>query len=213
MFTGIVRHVGEVQGVQAGAVGKQITVDLGDLVDGLKLGDSVAVSGVCLTVSALSGTRAIFDVVAETLERTTLGLLRVGARVNLERSLRLGDTLDGHLVQGHVDGKATVRAIRKSRGHIVELAADSAMTDQMVAKGSVCVDGISLTLVDVADGRFRVALIPTTLSGTTLAALTVGAEVNIETDVIGKYVRKHLDEFSGRGGGLTMEKLKNAGFF
>ena len=174
------------------------------------IADSVAVSGACLTVAAVEGSEAEFDVVAETLQRTTLGGLRAGAKVNLERSLKLSDGLDGHLVQGHVDGVAEVRAIRRGGRWEVEFASVE-LSRQMIAKGSVAIDGVSLTLLEVGAGSFSVALIPTTLEKTTLGELAVGSKVNVEVDVIGKYVRKCLQQLT-TGGGLTLEKLRQAGF-
>jgi len=214
MFTGIVRQVGAVERVRPDAGGKRLTIDVGPLADGLAEGDSVAVSGACLTACTIDGCKVGFDVVGETLKRTTLGSLSAGSKVNLERSLRLTDALDGHLVQGHVDGVAEVKALRTAREHLVEFSAQEALTEQMVAKGSICIDGVSLTLVEVAPGAFSVALIPTTLHQTTLGGLAPGVKVNVETDLIGKYVRKYLSSLgrSDTGGGLTMEKLKDAGF-
>jgi len=211
MFTGIIRHVGRVKHVRSSAAGKGLRIDLGPLAPGLKVGDSVAVSGACLTATAVEASEAEFDAVGETLAQTTLGSLRAGAKVNLERPLRPTDTLDGHLVQGHVDGLAEVRAIRRSGAqHVVEFSAP-VLTGQMVPKGSVAVDGVSLTLVEVARDSFSVAMIPATLEKTTLSDLAVGSKVNIELDLIGKYVRRYLQQLSG-GGGLTLEKLREAGF-
>ncbi len=213
MFTGIIRHVGAVRQIRPSAGGKRLTVDLGPLAEGLRVGESVAVSGACLTASAIGGAEVDFDVVAETLSKTTLGDLHVASRVNLERSLRLSDALDGHLVQGHVDGVAKVRTVRGDGRHVIELAAAKDLTGQMAPKGSICIDGVSLTLVDVSQAAFSVALIPTTLAETTLGELVVGAKVNVETDVIAKYVLMHLRRLGQPSGGeLTMEKLSNAGF-
>jgi riboflavin synthase len=215
MFTGIIRHVGVVRAVRPAGSGRRPAIDLGPLAEGLRAGDSVAVAGACLTVAAINGSTAEFDVVAETLSRTTLGALRAGAKVNLERSLRVGDSLDGHFVQGHVDGLARVKAVRRGGQWVVEFAAERELTDRMVPKGSVAIDGVSLTLVEVRDGLFSVALIPTTLAETTLSRLRVGDKVNVETDVIGKYVRRCVEQFGPRAGApgkLTVEKLKEAGF-
>ena len=211
MFTGIVRHVGTVTGVRPGPSGRRLSIDLGPLAEALAVGDSVAVAGACLTAARVAGRTAEFDVMGETLSRTTLGTLAAGSRVNLERSLRLGDGLDGHLVQGHVDGLAEVRAIHRGGQHLIEFAACGSLTDQMVPKGSVAIDGVSLTLVGVGEGTFRVALIPTTLAQTTLGGLRVGEKVNVEADIIGKYVRRQLGT-SAAGEGITMEKLEQAGF-
>ncbi len=194
----------------AGAGGR-VVIDLGPIAGSLKPGDSVAVNGACLTVAELTAAVGRFDVVSETLTRTTLGGLRAGSRVNLEPALRLGEGLDGHLVQGHVDGTATVSRIDKAGQWKVCFTGPRELLDAMVPKGSVAIDGVSLTLVDAARDGFSVALIPTTLGETTLAALAVGAKVNVETDLIGKYVRKCLGGLISSGG-LTLEKLREAGF-
>jgi riboflavin synthase len=153
---------------------------------------------------------AAFDAVPETLARTTLGSLSVGDRVNLERSLPVSGRLDGHFVQGHVDGTARL-VERRDQGseRLWRFQAAPALTDQMVPKGSIAIDGVSLTLVEVAGDRFTVALIPTTLAATTLGDLAVGHAANIETDILGKYVLK-----AKRGGspGLTLDKLRDTGF-
>lgn len=215
MFTGIIRHVGKVTNVRPSAGGARLAIDLGPLAAGLGLGDSMAVRGVCLTAAALDGRIASFDVIAETLKRTMVGELKVGDRVNLEPSLRVGQGLDGHIVQGHVDGLATLRTIVRGGQYVLEFSATTELTGQMVAKGSVAIDGVSLTLVEVSADRFSVALIPTTLGETTLGDLRPGDKVHIETDVIGRYVLKYLAQMglqSPAAGGLTMEKLKDAGF-
>ena len=213
MFTGIIRHVGVIRRVRNQSSGKRVTVDLGPLAEGLAVGDSVAVGGVCLTVTEIRRQGVDFDVVAETLARSTLGALTAGSRVNLERSLRLTDGLDGHIVQGHVDGTAQVQAVRSGGEHIVDFTAERQLTEQMVAKGSACIDGVSLTLVNVSPGGFSVALVPTTLAETTLGELMAGSKVNVETDVIGKYVRKHLGSILPKGGSeITLEKMGEVGF-
>ena len=217
MFTGLIQHVGQVRAVRSAGEGKRLTIDLGPLAEGLGVGNSVAVNGACLTACGTAGSRADFDVSAETASCTTLGKAAPGDRVNLERPLRLNDELGGHLVQGHVDGVAEVRRVDRARDQWrVELAADRPLTDAMVPKGSVAVAGVSLTLTHVGEGAFSVALIPTTVAKTTLADLAVGAKVNVETDVLGKYVRRYLGRLAGDpigpGGSLTLEKLRDAGF-
>jgi riboflavin synthase len=215
VFTGIIAHIGTVRSLTPSAGGKRLTVDLGPLAAGLAQGDSVAVNGACLTAAAPPrGSEAAFDVVAETLSRTNLGGLRAGSRVNLERALRLGDGLDGHLVQGHVDGQAVVAGIQRGGQWLIDFEAPE-LTPVMVAKGSVAIDGISLTLVEVTKSTFRVAVIPTTLAATTLGDRKTGDAVNIETDIIGKYVRKYILGDAGAEktcSGLTLEKLRQAGF-
>ena len=213
MFTGIIRHVGRVSAVADRGGGRRLSVDLGPLADGLRVGDSVAVSGACLTAAEVSGSQVEFDVVAETLRQTTLGKLSTGSKVNLERALTAGQALDGHLVQGHVDGRATVREVRRGGQWVVTFGAPRELAAQLVSKGSIAVDGVSLTPAEVSAEGFSVALIPTTLAETTLTDLRGGDEVNIELDVIGKYVRAYLQQIATAGGdGVTLEKLKRAGF-
>ncbi len=194
MFTGIVEWVGAVKAVEPRAGGRRIAVDLGPLADGLRIGDSVALSGCCLTAVAIAGRVAEFDVIPETLERTWFRALAAGGAVNLERSLRVGGRLDGHLVQGHVDGVARI-VERAADGGDVRLtleAADPRLAGDMVEKGSVALDGVSLTLTHVAGGRFGVALIPHTLAVTTLGRRVEGDPLNVETDVLGKWVRRMI---------------------
>ncbi|MHC4981872.1 MAG: riboflavin synthase [Planctomycetota bacterium] len=211
MFTGIIRRVGVVRRIGSAAAGKRLVIDVGPIASELSAGDSLAVSGACLTAAAVDAPQAEFDVVAETLSRTTLGLLAIGAKVNLEQSLKVTDRLEGHMVQGHVDGVAEVASIcRSGAGHTVLFAAAD-LARQMVSKGSVAVDGVSLTVVDLTAECFSVALIPSTLENTTLSDLAVGSKVNVEVDVIGKYVRRYLRQLA-RGGGLTLDRLKEAGF-
>jgi len=190
-----------------------VAIDLGPLAGEVRPGDSVTVNGACLTAAELEPPIARFDVVDETLRATTLGSLRRGAKVNLETALRLGESLDGHLVQGHIDGLAQVKTLAQGPQKLVAFAADPDLTETMVAKGSVAVDGVSLTLVTVDPGGFSVALIPTTLTATTLGDLAVGRRVNVETDLIGKYVRRYLRQLADGGQtGLTIKKLMEAGF-
>ncbi|HDZ20314.1 hypothetical protein LCGC14_0295720 [marine sediment metagenome] len=213
MFTGIIRHVGSLRSIAPAAGGQRLSIDLGPLAAQVARGDSVAVCGVCLTAADLSGSAASFDVMAQTLETTTLGSLSTGAKVNLELALRAGGGLDGHLVQGHVDGLAELADIRRGDRYELTFRADDEVTATMASKGSVAVDGVSLTIADVDGQTFRVALIPTTLAETTLGERVVGDKVNVETDIIGKYVRRYLSQLGGSGrDGLTLEKLREAGF-
>lgn len=212
MFTGIVEALGAVKAIRlAGKAGK-LVIDLGELVEGTKIGDSVAIDGACLTVTGLSGTVATFDVMAETLRRTALGQLSAGAPVNLERALRADSRLGGHFVLGHVDAVGTIADRIEAADECilwVEIPEDVAAT--MIEKGSVAIDGISLTVVEVKRSSFSVALIPHTLANTTLASKARGQQVNIETDMIGKYVIKLLGRMR-EGGGVTEELLREAGF-
>jgi riboflavin synthase len=192
MFTGIIETLGEVKSVVPMADGRELTV-AAPFAGGLALGESVAVNGACLTVVARDAVACRFQAGFETLERTNLGELAKGDRVNLERALRFGDRLGGHLVTGHVDAVGRVAA-RTPRGEfeLIWFSVPPEWTVQMVPKGSVAVDGVSLTLVDVTTDRFSVMLIPHTLAVTTLGGKGVGGAVNIETDMLAKYVQKQL---------------------
>lgn len=194
MFTGIVEDVGTLARVVASADARILTVRPSAIsVDTLVIGESIAVDGVCLTVTERAGDA--FTVLAgeETLRRTTVGGFAAGQQVNLERALRLADRLGGHLMQGHVDGVGTVHDRREADSNlVVEFRTPSNLLRYVVEKGSVAVDGISLTVVSVADYSFAVALIPHTVAATTLAGKPVGARVNLEVDIIAKYVERLL---------------------
>jgi riboflavin synthase len=193
MFTGIVECVGRVAAIARDGDLARIAIDAPEIADGVRIGDSVAVSGGCLTVTRLEGGRFHFEAVRETLERTALGDLAAGSRVNLERALRADGRLDGHIVQGHVDDTGRVRGLER-RGDDVRLAVDCApgFADLLVPKGSVAIDGVSLTVVGVERAGFDVALIPHTLAATNLGDRAPGDRVNLEADVLGKYVQKYL---------------------
>jgi riboflavin synthase len=189
MFTGLVREVGTV----ASMVDGRLTIDAPETAQGVGLGDSVAIDGVCLTVVAHDATSLSFDAVPETLNRTALGTLDHGSRVNLEPALRAGDPLGGHYVQGHVDGVGSVRSVDpEGDGARVRFEAPAALLRYIVEKGSIAVQGTSLTVASVDDTGFEVALIPHTLQATTLGALEQEQRVNLETDVLAKYVEKLL---------------------
>ncbi|MCK5113455.1 MAG: riboflavin synthase [Phycisphaerae bacterium] len=213
MFTGIIRHIGTVRSCRSTAGGARLTIDLGPLAEHLSPGDSVAVDGICLTAAEINGTDVAFDAVAESLSRSTLGDLKTGSKVNLELAMRADGRFDGHIVQGHVDGIATVANIRKQNEWTIEFRAAREIVDQMVPKGSVTISGVSLTLVDVGNENFSVTLIPTTLGDTTLPSLAIGSKVNIEVDILGKYVSRYLQNLTGgAAGSLTLDKLRQQGF-
>lgn len=194
MFTGIVEHVGRLAAVESLPDLRRLRIDLGPIAEGVKLGDSIAVSGCCLTVTAIDGPLHDFEAIPETLERTRLGRLAEGDRVNLERAMAAGARFDGHVVQGHVDGMGRVRRFDRGGNDVllhVECAPELAA--QLVDKGSVTIDGVSLTVVAVVPDGFHVALIPHTLAVTTLSELAPGDPVNLEVDVFGKYVKQYLD--------------------
>ena len=213
MFTGIIEGVGVVRSVSLGSTGGVVSVDIGSLSEGTGVGDSVAVNGVCLTVSKLSGSVADFDVSGESVGKSSLGKVRSGAAVNLERAMSAGGRFGGHIVQGHVDGVGKVEAVER-KGDFVELrfSAGGELLGEIVAKGSVAVDGVSLTVAKM-DGRgFSVAVIPVTLKETTLGKVKTGDVVNIETDIICKTVKKQLERMVAGEGGLTVDKLRGLGF-
>jgi len=217
MFTGLIETIGRVEALERKAEGARLVLEVGALDGEPALGESIAIDGICLSVSDLpGGGRAAFDVAAETLRRTTLGKYRAGRRVNLERALRLGDRLGGHMVQGHVDGTAALVEIRSvGEGKEISFSCPEGLTREMAVKGSVAVDGISLTLIGVSETGFSIAVIPHTLSATTLGQRRVGEHVNVETDVLAKYVARRLELLRGEGSpapGLTEEFLREHGF-
>jgi riboflavin synthase len=193
MFTGLVEVLGSVRDLVADGAGRRMTIAAPEIAGELALGDSVAVNGACLTVVVRDAQSCTFQLAPETLQRTNLGDLQPGHRVNLERALCLNDRFGGHLVQGHIDGVGHV-AERRTEGDWITIwfRCPPELALQMVSKGSVAVDGVSLTLVDVATDRFSVALIPHTLTLTTLGFKGPGDAVNLETDLVGKYVWKFL---------------------
>ena len=193
MFTGLVREIGTVVSLNGGESGVRLELEAPRTAAGAALGDSVAIDGVCLTVVAVAGNRLAFDAVPETLARTSLGSLGAGSPVNLEPALRAGDALGGHYVQGHVDDVGTVRSVEpEGDGRRIWFDAPADLLRYVVVKGSIAVQGTSLT-VAALDGRgFAVALIPHTLAATTLGTLERGQRVNLEADVLAKYVERLL---------------------
>lgn len=188
-----------------------MTIDLGALREGMSIGESVAINGCCLTAVALGSSSADFEVGPETLERTNLGVLQVGDRVNLERSLPAGGRLGGHFVQGHVDGVAKIRS-RQRDGDWEFLWFDCGeLARQLVPKGSIAVDGVSLTVCEVSEGAFSVMLIPHTLLSTTLGERPIGSIVNIETDILGKYVYRMLGDLFAGGPSELLGRLRSLG--
>jgi riboflavin synthase len=202
MFTGLVEELGAVEKAIAGGSRKSnrtlhLVVRAPVVAKGVQVGDSIAVNGCCLTVVKRTKNLLAFDAGTETLSRTNLGRLRPGSEVNLERSLRVGDRLGGHLVSGHVDDTGTLLKRRdEADWSFVTIRASAQLLRQMVSKGSVAVDGVSLTIVSAETDRFSVALIPHTLACTTLGKLGVGDTVNLETDLLAKYVARQLESRS-----------------
>jgi riboflavin synthase len=199
MFTGIVEELGEIADVEQLTAAARFTVRAPLVTSDARPGDSIAVSGVCLTVVEVTGDSFTVDVMQQTLERSSLGGLRPGDRVNLERAATLATRLGGHLVQGHVDAVGFVLDRgRAEHWETLRIGLPPGLTRYVVAQGSVAVDGVSLTVAELTDSGFAVSLIPTTLAQTTLGGVAVGDRVNVEVDVVAKYVEKLL---VARGGG------------
>ena len=216
MFTGLIQKVGRVSRVSRGR-GLVLEFQFPPWPEPLAKGESVAVNGVCLTVCACDATRFTADVLAETERRTGLAELLPGARVNLERALRAGDRFGGHVVQGHVDGRGTVAAkTAKGRDFALRIACPRAVAAATVLKGSIAVDGVSLTVSGLGDDWLQVDVIPTTAAETTLGAARVGDRVNLESDVLGKYAIRRAATADGDGAppasGLTLGLLAENGF-
>jgi riboflavin synthase len=192
VFTGLVEEVGRVSGLEAGEMFR-LSLSANRTVEGTRVGDSVSVNGVCLTVNERDGDTLVFSAMPETLRRSALGGLAEGSAVNLERAMSPADRFGGHIVQGHVDGVGEVRGIRPEGGaEIWVFGAPDAVLRYVVEKGSICVDGISLTVVSVRDTSFTVSILPQTRANTNLKELGVGDRVNLEADVVAKYVERLL---------------------
>ena len=194
MFTGIVEGIGTVNKISKNTKNRsaiEMTIDLGKQVKGLKVGQSVALNGVCLTVTKLTKSKCLFEMIEETTKKTDLGNLKVGGVVNIERSLKVGDRLEGHFVLGHVDGVGIIKKILKKPKEVqVYFEIPKNLTKYVVKKGSIAIDGISLTVVDIKKTLASVSLIPHTIEITNFHTKKVGDKVNIETDILGKYILK-----------------------
>jgi riboflavin synthase len=212
MFTGLIQQVGSLSGKKTRRDGMNLVIRHTPWDSPLGVGESVAVQGACLTVTSLHAGEFSCDVLAETLKKTTLGNVSPGAKLNLERALRADERLGGHIVTGHIDGRGKVLSLeQKGADWILEVACDDELLTGIVSKGSITIDGVSLTVADLRLKSFTVHLIPQTWSHTSLQALKTGRDVNLETDIIGKYVQRYLGRMRG-GKGLTMDKLLSAGF-
>lgn len=223
MFTGLVETTGSVSSFRRAGEVFRLAVKAPAIASELILGQSVAVSGACLSVTSVTGDTFEVDMMPETAERTWFGSrMKPGVSVNLERALRVGDRLDGHMVLGHVDGTAVLRELSGGRTREALFSAPPSLTRGIVPKGSVAIDGVSLTVINVTDSSFSVGLIPTTLDSCTLGGLGVGGTVNIETDILGKYVERLLSAQIGvqtrrtdprdAASNLSIEELIKLGF-
>lgn len=218
MFTGIIEEIGEVQAIQRGAKSARLTIKGAVVLQDAGIGDSIAVNGVCLTVTGISGQSFTADVMAESIRRTALGALTVGSRVNLERAMAANGRFGGHIVSGHIDGTGTIREMKREDNAVwVTVDADAGILRYIIEKGSIAIDGISLTVAYVDDTCFKVSLIPHTARETTLLSKAAGDRVNLENDVIGKYVEKlirtaDVPDKAAAGSGLDTEFLMKHGY-
>ncbi|WP_027358462.1 riboflavin synthase [Desulforegula conservatrix] len=220
MFTGIIEGFGTIREVHASGAAKRMSIEADFDLDGVRIGDSISVSGTCLTAVTLEGRRFTADVAPETLSRSTHNEARAGARVNLERALRLGARLDGHIVSGHVDGTGIISSkLRHANAWIITIEIDPSISRYMIEKGSVAVDGISLTINRCSDRDFELSIIPHTAMLTTIGFKGVGDKVNIEVDIIGKYIEKLMFKPSsggegdkGKPSGIDVDFLAKNGF-
>ncbi len=211
MFTGLIERVGKLSGTTSRGNGSVLTLSHAPWESPLELGESVAVQGACLTVTSVGTGSFTADVLNETLQRTSLGHLASGAAVNLERALRVGDRFGGHMVSGHVDGCGQLAAVtRVGDDYLFRITCREAISEEIVSKGSIALDGVSLTIANEAPGWFEVAVIPHTWAHTSLSSRKPGNPMNLETDILGKYVRRYLAGGKPQGG-LTMAHLERAG--
>jgi riboflavin synthase len=214
MFTGIIEELGTIKSIERSADSRRMIISVERIMADLKIGDSIAVNGACLTVGDLQSSAFSVYSSPETLSRTNLGKLTIGSKVNLERSLRLQDRLGGHLVLGHIDGIGYIKSRnRKEDSVLFEFTFPRELARYIVPKGSIAVDGISLTVSNLSPDFFEVSVIPYTLEVTTLGFKRVGDEVNLETDIIGKYVERLLGSYEeGISSRITSELLERTGF-
>lgn len=217
MFTGIVEEVGSLKEISLGSGFGNIEINASKVLEETKIGDSIAVNGVCLTVNKLNDNSFVADIMGETLNRTNLGKLKTGDNVNLERALKLSDRLGGHIVSGHIDGKGKIVSIdHKEDGTWFTISADKEILKYIIFKGSIAIDGISLTVAYVDNEVFKVSVIPHTLNNTILAYKIEGSEVNLENDLVGKYIER-FSSFSSQKSEkeesrITMDFLRENGF-
>ena len=216
IFTGIIEELGVVKSIAINGASGCITIKAKKVLEGTQLGDSIAVNGTCLTVTSINSDGFSADVMAETVKRTSLSQVGKGDLVNLERAMILNGRFGGHIVSGHIDGTGTITKYTKEENAIwVTIKAPDEILDLIVEKGSICIDGISLTVATVSDQDFQVSIIPHTAKETTLIHKKVGSLVNLENDIVGKYIKKLMEnnqeEQAKKASGLTMEMLQEYG--
>lgn len=216
IFTGIIEELGVVKSIAINGASGCITIKAKKVLEGTQLGDSIAVNGTCLTVTSINSDGFSADVMAETVKRTSLSQVGKGDLVNLERAMILNGRFGGHIVSGHIDGTGTITKYTKEENAIwVTIKAPDEILDLIVEKGSICIDGISLTVATVSDQDFQVSIIPHTAKETTFIHKKVGSLVNLENDIVGKYIKKLMEnnqeEQAKKASGLTMEMLEEYG--
>ena len=216
IFTGIIEELGVVKSIAINGASGCITIKARKVLEGTKLGDSIAVNGTCLTVTSINSDGFSADVMAETVRRTSLSQVGKGDMVNLERAMTLNGRFGGHIVSGHIDGTGTITKYKKEENAIwVTIKVPEEILDLIVEKGSICIDGISLTVATVSERNFQVSIIPHTAKETTLIQKKVGSLVNLENDIVGKYIKKFMDNKQEsqvkKESGLTMEMLEKYG--
>lgn len=215
MFTGLVEEIGKVKAVVRTEKSAQITIEADMILENIKLGDSICTNGICLTVTEFTKNSFTVDVMPETMRKTNLSHLKIGSKVNLERALRVGDRLGGHIVSGHIDGTGSIQSFKKENNAVwIFIQTEEALLRYIIEKGSIAVDGTSLTVASLTENAFSVSIIPHTAEHTILLSKNVGEEVNLECDMIGKYVEKFIRKTSTETkSSIDMEFLKTHGFF
>lgn len=213
MFTGIVEEIGIVKSIHMTGKSGTVNIKAKKVLEGTKVGDSIAVNGICLTVTSMTDNGFEADVMAETVRRSSLSVCRGNDEVNLERAMAADGRFGGHIVSGHIDGTGTIISLSREENAVwVTISADSGIIKFIVEKGSICIDGISLTVAKVNNEKFSVSVIPHTAGQTTLLKKKAGDIVNLENDIVGKYVEKFLSLEQNSSGGITMEMLSEYGF-
>lgn len=216
MFTGIVEEKGKIRRISSGGVSAVVEISASKVLEGTRLGDSIAVNGICLTVTSIGRDYFTADVMAETMRRTSLSMCRAGSEVNLERAMIADGRFGGHIVSGHIDGTGTIASMKREENAVwVKINAGKPILDLIVEKGSIAIDGISLTVAEITDRDFSVSVIPHTGEETILLSKKPGDPVNLENDIIGKYVQKLMSvsaEGENSESGISMDFLRECGF-
>ena len=213
MFTGIVEEKGKIKSIQQGSKSIRLTIEAGTVLQGLKIGESVAVSGVCLTVAELFSDSFASDVMPETLRKTAFSNLKIGDVVNLERAMRADGRFGGHMVAGHIDGTGTITDIKKEDNAVwIKIKASSDILKYVIDKGSIAIDGISLTVAEIGKDYISVSLIPLTAKETSILKKNIGDAVNLECDLVGKYIYKFLNFGKEESKTIDFDFLKKHGF-